>query len=159
MQCTPDMLDIKFSVIGVTETWLRESDPLYNIHNYKFVANGRQTKRGGGVGLYIRNDLQYTSRTDLDINEPYIEYLFVELQNFSRNIIIGVLYRPPNQPVQPFIESMDNLLRTINTENKSVFLLGDFNLNLLEITSCNNCLYPLIHNPTGVTSHSANIRC
>ena len=52
MQCTLDTLDIQFSVIGVTETWLRESDPLYNIQNYTFLANGRKTKRGGGVGLY-----------------------------------------------------------------------------------------------------------
>ena len=49
-------------MIGVTETWLRESDPLYNIQNYIVLANGRKTKGGGRVGLYIRNNLQYVEQ-------------------------------------------------------------------------------------------------
>ena len=40
------------SSIAVTETWLKENDYLFNLENYSFLANGRSTKRGGGVGLY-----------------------------------------------------------------------------------------------------------
>ena len=54
-------LDVQFSLLGITETWLKESDCFYNIDHYSFLANGREAKRGGGVAIYIRNDIDFKS--------------------------------------------------------------------------------------------------
>jgi hypothetical protein len=48
-------LQLQFSVIGVTETWLNDSSAqLVNIDGYDFISKYRQNRtQGGGVGLYV----------------------------------------------------------------------------------------------------------
>ena len=62
------------------------------------VSTGK-TALGGGVSLYIRNDLTYRIRTDLSIELIDIDILFIEIPktnlNTNTNILIGVYYRPP----------------------------------------------------------------
>ena len=51
-------LDIKFSCVGVTETWLQDHNcDLYNLNGYELIENHRQTRRGGGVGIYLKEDI------------------------------------------------------------------------------------------------------
>ncbi len=62
----------------------------------------RVKKKGGGVCLYIvynvRNDL--TNFNNLD----YTESLFIEIDNTgSQNVIIGIVYRQPDQNIKDFI--------------------------------------------------------
>ncbi|CAB3992540.1 Hypothetical predicted protein [Paramuricea clavata] len=48
------------SVIRVSETWLNElTCDQVNIPEYNFVSNHRSSKIGGGVGLYLHNNLKY----------------------------------------------------------------------------------------------------
>ena len=57
----------KFSLIGLTETWLKEDEaPLFQLPDYKFVTKCRNDRRGGGVGMYVRSDLQFHRKTDLE---------------------------------------------------------------------------------------------
>ncbi|KAJ8039628.1 hypothetical protein HOLleu_13681 [Holothuria leucospilota] len=69
-----------FSVIVITETWLYKNDytALYNIPNYTFVCKGRSDKRGGGVGLYIKRELDFTI-TDNPNMSNQLESLFVQI--------------------------------------------------------------------------------
>ena len=55
-------------------------------------------KKGGGVGLYVSKQLEFKSRNELDKNiEDIIETKFIEIMNKNgKNIIIGVVYRPPS---------------------------------------------------------------
>jgi hypothetical protein len=47
-------------IIGITETWLNDSNKdNFELDGYKFININRTNKRGGGVGLYIANELQY----------------------------------------------------------------------------------------------------
>ena len=43
--------------------------------------------------------------TDCNYSDPeVIESLFVELDNpLGKNIVVGVVYRPPNQNISPFL--------------------------------------------------------
>ena len=53
-------LNYPFSVIGISETWINSNIILpFDIEGYTFLHVDRKSGRGGGVGLYIRNDLQY----------------------------------------------------------------------------------------------------
>ena len=73
--------NIPFQVIGLTETWLNDNnDDLFELENYEFVNVNRKSKNGGGVGVYISNQMKYKSRTGLNLNyENTIESIFTEL--------------------------------------------------------------------------------
>ena len=164
-------LNISFSSIGVSETWLRDfNENLYSIPGYCFISNTRQHKSGGGVGLFIKSDLKFKLRTDLQSpNNKLYESIFAEiLQPNSKNIIVGCIYKPPDTSVSDFNNSINNILSTISFENKLTYLMGDFNINILNAEShqptedfinlmTSNCLYPLISKPTRITHSTATL--
>ena len=62
--------------------------------------------------------------------------LFIELINDKhkeKNIIVGVIYRPPNTNVSYFTEILTKVPDKLRTENKQTYLCGHFNINLLNI--------------------------
>ena len=67
-----------YFVIGVSETWLNDAtSELVNIIGYSFVSKHRKSKPGGGVGIYLQNDLDYKVRPKCNFSEPeVIETLF-----------------------------------------------------------------------------------
>ena len=61
-----------------------------------------------------------------------LESLFIEIINPKKpNIIVGTIYRHPKMDVTEFNNTLNNLLRKTNQEQKAVFLLGDFNICLM----------------------------
>src|SRR2546425_741590 len=48
-------------IISLSETWLKPSDqlPYFSIPGYQFISVPRRKKRGGGVGFYISNSLNF----------------------------------------------------------------------------------------------------
>ena len=75
-----DTLCFSFSVIGLVEIWhTRESVDILNLSGYRSVHSYRADRRGGGLSLYIDQNMNYTVRTDLNINNDILEYIFVEL--------------------------------------------------------------------------------
>ena len=91
-----DTLDFNFSIIGISETWLSELSPAPHLQNYAFYSQDRQSnKGGGGVGLFVRNDLNIKPRQDLSLPSKF-ESIVIEIINpTKRNAIIGIIYRPP----------------------------------------------------------------
>ena len=96
-----------------------------------------------------------------------MESTFIEIVNPRKsNIIVGVIYRHPSMDLIDFNRNyLNQLLENISKEQKSIFLLGDFNVNLLHYSEDNltnefldslasNSFIPLISQPTRITSHS-----
>ena len=50
----------------------------------------------------------------------------------EKNITVGVVYRPPSQKLQNFMNSLDLLLASISKENKICYVVGDWNLDLIK---------------------------
>jgi len=113
----------------------------------------------------------YTKLDDLFRNNDHFECIFVEIPKFSfsqKNVIIGVIYRPPNTDIHEFNQMFSDLLSEIQREDKLIYLMGDFNVNLLNAGSHNasaefldtfysNGLIPLITKPTRIQNQSATI--
>ena len=94
------------------------------------MRRDRET-HAGGVCMYIRNDLAFNPRPDLQ-NEN-LEDLFVEiLLPKTKPIILGTCYRV--QENSNFLECFENSLNLINPEYETI-ILGDFNICLLKNTS------------------------
>ena len=99
----------------------------------------------------------------------YAESLFNEIEKSgSKNIVVGVMYLPPDQDVYEFNKFIDSLLVHVTKNQKFVYLMGDFNINLLnEDTHCrtndfvniltSHSMYPSITRPTRITSKSATL--
>ena len=90
----------------------------------------------GGTLLYNANHLSYKSPNDLNIYKIFseLESIFIEVINHQKsNIIIGSIYRHPSMDLDDFNKIfLNKFLEKVYKEQKSVYLLGDFNVNLLQ---------------------------
>ena len=89
-----------------------------------------------------------------------------QIQPRKSNIILGFIYRHPSMDLTHFNCSyLNKRLENIFKEQKSIFLLEDFNVNLFNYNEHNqtnefldslasNLFIPLILQPTRITSHS-----
>ena len=163
-------LELEFSVIGLSETWLSNAnEDLYNIENYNNVNVCRESRRGGGVSLFIRNSLSYKILHDLMFIDDFIECLFVEIEiTKNKYTIVGIIYRPPNTNLEEFNRKFGEITAKLKHVNKTVYLMGDFNINLLNHdrhaatsdfleTLYSASFFPLITKPTRITNETATL--
>ena len=158
-------------VIALSETKIRISDNITNAYNmdfYDFVHRDTPT-HFGGVGFYIKDDLEYETRDDLSLNCDNCEDLWVEIKNKSKkNTVIGVIYRHPRHSFLSFQERLCHTLEKISVENKNVYMCGDYNIDILKISKSQpikfyyNALMSyscrlIIDKPTRITNSSATI--
>ena len=159
-----------FDVIAITETSIRKDVTItsnLSLNNYSMEFTPTESSAGGTL-LYIANHLSYKSRNDLNIyKKSELESTFIEVINPQKsNIIIGSIYRHPSMDLDDFNKNfLNKLLEKVSKEQKSVYLLGDFNVNLLNYNGHNpnnefldsvvsNSFIPYILQPTRITDHS-----
>ena len=134
---------LNFDVLAISESRvLRNTNTISNINfaGYSFESCPTVSSTGG-TGIYVKNSLSYTPRPDLQIYKPFeLESNFVEIINPKRsNIIVGCVYRHPCMGLNEFNDDYLNvLLEKLSKENKTIFILGDFNVDLLKYDKNNS---------------------
>ena len=130
-----------FSIIGITETRVCDSHLPENltISNYNAFQTPREGKCGGSL-LYVSKTIDAIHRPDLEklmYKSKLLETSFVEIsREKQKNIVVGCIYRHHGLTIKDFIKSfIIPLLTKVNSENKLVVLMGDFNINLMEYGS------------------------
>ena len=117
------------TVIGITESKLDGSvlDGEINIDGYELVRSDRN-RHGGGVACYIRSDISFNVRGDFSSE---IENIFFDiLLPKTKPILIGILYRPPEQ--SKFLDNLStSISQTCSFNEQEVYILGDLNINLI----------------------------
>ena len=163
-----DELGHCFSIIGVSETKttktsLLDFNPSIAGYEFEYVPT---PLAAGGVGMYIKSDLNYTVIEKS--SEDAFQALWIEIHLSKRpNIICGIMYRQHNTP-ERFQEYFDETLEKFSTSNKSIFVMGDFNINLLGVETCNYAhnfllslqsfsLIPTIDKPKRVYKNTATL--
>ena len=161
-----------FDFIGIVETFQLKPDINYSLEGYQSLIYRDRTehgRNGGGVGMYIRDNIQFEIRKDLSVFEPFeFESIFIETTINSKPAIIGNIYRPPNGDIENFIGTLTRILRIAQAEKKSIFLMGDYNIDLLKFDRHNGTLdyieelfslsvIPLISKPTRVRGNAATL--
>ena len=113
---------------------------------------------GGGVGMYIRNGLNFRERRDLESYKlRTFENLVIEVLYPGKSYILSNIYRSPNPPPQLsasehldcFLETLDSHLAMLSETNCHSYLFLDSNINLLQLpnsTLCSNYLDTVITN-------------
>ena len=167
-------LNFEFDVIGITETRLKKNHPLCsNISLENYITEDNLTESSaGGTRLYISNKLSYKNRNDLQMYKAkQLESSFIEIINTdSPNIIVGCIYKHPSMSIEEFTEDfIETLFQAISKErNKKVYLMGDFNIDLLKTNDHRNTsnfinliesngYMPKILLPTRITSRSKTL--
>ena len=77
-----------FDVITLSETWLKNNKHLLEyvrLTGYEFVYRNRDEKGGGGVGIYIRDKIEFKVRNDISKLDESIEHVWVEIQGRKKN--------------------------------------------------------------------------
>ena len=127
---------------------------------------------GGGVALLVKQPLEYCVREDISVCNECIESLFIEVhlhnQPTKNDVVIGVICRPPDTDINSFVAIITDILSVIKAERKKSFILGHFNINLINVSNhiptaefleviYSHAFTPLITKPTRVTSNTATL--
>ena len=160
---------IQFDFILLCETFLNEiNHNMYNIRGYNFISQHHKHAKQGGVGIYIRNNLNFIVRDDLSLFiEQSFESLFVEVSSMKGSVIIGEIYRIPGASCPDSISKYELITNKLQNENKEIILGTDQNFDYLNP----NCVYskllletffsaglvPTITRPTRITHATATL--
>ena len=91
-------------MIALVETWLtKESLKGVNLPGFKFAGIQRGSKKGGGVGFLIREEINYIHKADLDVMLNHLESFTVELILPKCKLLVTSMYRPPNTNEKLFL--------------------------------------------------------
>ena len=168
---TLSTLKISFDVIGVSETWNSFDVPTktnVEIPGYSYFHSQSHTQNGG-VALYVKSGLTPIPGPDLSKDSTDFESVWVEVENKQgKNYLFSCIYRHPTLSFDTFNEYLQETLSNPAVFNKHVFILGDFNINLLNynsstpITNYANFLFsqqflPYIIHPSRVSAHSSTL--
>jgi exonuclease III len=129
------LIENNIKIFGISETLLTQAIPssLVNIRGYIFERSDRVGNKGGGIGVYVKEGIEYIRRYDLDNN--HVEAVWFEVQQSnSKSFVIGHVYRPPDSSKhlsKCFNKTFLNILSKLNIENKECIVLGDMNINYL----------------------------
>jgi len=123
------LLSSKMDILTLSETWLDQSIQPYEIKvdGYNTIRKDRN-RHGGGVMIYIREEIDYTERHDLEHDS--IEATWIEVPNLLRKekTLICSYYRPPDKTSEYLEDTLDMMNKAAN-ENKEMIICGDFNWN------------------------------
>ena len=85
--------------------------------------------------LCVKDSIQYKIRPDLHMEQDFTEN-FIEIEsqclNTSKNVIIGLIYKVPDSNTDLFNKGLSDILQKNTKENKFIYLMGDYNLDLLK---------------------------
>jgi hypothetical protein len=167
-------LEHHFKVIAISESRIVKSlsQVNFDIEGYHFYSTPTEA-RAGGTMLFISNTISSIPRNDLNelvYRSKLLESTFAEIcLPKQSNLIVGSIYKHPSLLISEFDQHyLSPLLDKISKENKTIILLGDFNINLLNTISDenisnfldslgNHLILPQITLPTRVTPSSKTL--
>ena len=123
-----------YDVICINETLcddLIDDDQLV-IPGFSITRRDRNC-HGGGVAIYVINNLNFVRRYDLEHHN--LESIWLELKPLHRSkILLNATYRPPSSPVS-FYDDFTEMLDTAHSCGIEIITMGDFNCNVLDTNS------------------------
>lgn len=103
-----------------------EEMSFYQIPGYNAVIRTRETMRGGGILIYVKECLLFNT---FDVNTDALESIHGQLKTAKYVVHIIAIYRPPNKNKALFIEQLETMIKSISTSD-SVIVIGDTNIDL-----------------------------
>ena len=118
-------------VLGLNETKLDDNtrDEDLFVTGFHPIFRKDRNKYGGGIAIYVSEDIKFKKRDDLLTN---VESISIELAiPYVKPIIVTSIYRSPGSPVGVF-DDIKCLFSKIDEENREWVIAGDLNCDLLK---------------------------
>ena len=126
-------------IITLSETWLKDNHLLMeyvSIPGYTTEFRNRESIKGGGCGAYIKENINYKRRRDIENLFPELEHLWLEVpgRNKHSKALVGVIYRSNLiMNATSWLERFERLLGHLTvTWDGMLILTGDCNINMLK---------------------------
>ena len=127
----------ELTFFSLSETHLSEnSRDCLRLDGYNFVFRNREHGTGGGVAMFIKDNIIYKRRIDLEKN--FTECIWIEIfVKHSKSFLVVCFYRPPGTSKytpRKYNDLLREHLSTIMKVNKETIIVGDFNVNYNDTT-------------------------
>ena len=118
-------------VLGLSETWLdgNVNDGELQVPGYRMYRKDRSSGKGGGVMVYVSEGVKSLRREDLE--NDFLEVLWVQVKTKLGQMLVGNVYRLPNA-LASWMDCLASNLERVVQENMLVVFMGDLNCNLLK---------------------------
>ena len=135
---------LQFDFFTVSESWLTNHipDAIIDIEGYNLVrldrdwnmGQGVVPKKGGGVGLYIKEKHVYSTKSyeHLNSSKHAMGAVWIEIiRPHAKNILLATIYRPPDGNEKKNCEEITQMANSIlDLDKHELFIMGDFNINM-----------------------------
>ena len=151
-----------YDIICVSETKLNQNilNQDLELHGFHLpIRKDREENNGGGLLIYIKRNVHFERRQDLESNE--IENIWAEVTCHQKKFLLGLFYRPPESPSE-YWNLFENNIDIATDTNMDMLIMGDFNHDMLKFNPNSKLLRILtkyniqnmINEPTRITQKS-----
>ena len=136
-ELTDFVCDHKPDLLAVTETWLGVNDCAVRAQicptGYRFADHGRDSRRGGGTGLFYRDSLNVIKVEAAELHSfEYSEWI---INIGSQRTRLVIIYRPPYSAAHPvtvstFLCEFAGMLESLVLSIEPLLITGDFNIHV-----------------------------
>ena len=118
------LLSYNFDIFSLSENSISEDyhNTFFDIRGYNFIRCDRKSGQGGGIGLYIRDGIDFPRRAETEI-------LWVEMRlKNTKPFIFGTIYKPPDSSkhlLKNFNFFLSKTLQSIDSETRESIIMGD----------------------------------
>ena len=98
-----------------------------DIREHSFIRRDQKSGQGGGVGLYIRDGIDFARRPDLENDETESLWMEIRLKN-TKPFVFGTIYKPPDSSKhlsKNFNFFLSKTLQSIDSEKRESIIMGD----------------------------------
>jgi hypothetical protein len=161
-----DFIFAKNSIICFSETWLNDSHPnsKFSVPSFNFIRKDRKSiSRGGGLAIYINNNLQY--RLLSTPTSEVVESLLLKISTSAGGLCLLLVYCPPGR-AGSLLSFFEELFDGTTLGVSNTIVIGDFNVdwlknsthkaNISDMMSLHN-FTQLVSEPTRVTDNSSTL--
>ena len=133
-------------IVCITETWLSDEIPdnAIAMHGFSLFRKDRE-KRGGGVAIFVKSNIQCKRLSVPDIPESVTEILWLQMRpcrlpRAVSSILIAVVYHPPHASADDNYKVYNHIQGVVDSHlachpDSLICIVGDFNPNSTNISS------------------------
>ena len=133
-------------IVCITETWLSDEIPdnAIAMHGFTLFRKDRE-KRGGGVAIFVKSNIQCKRLPVPDIPESVTEILWLQMRpcrlpRAVSSILIAVVYHPPHASADDNYKVYNHIQGVVDSHlachpDSLICIVGDFNPNSTNISS------------------------
>jgi hypothetical protein len=104
------------------------------INDYDNIIIQPKLNKCGGMVIFIKQDIKFTIRNDLYINDTTVDNVWIEINYNKINYICAFMYRHPKLNSSVLTAFKNNLKASLdkvdNVTERNLIIMGDININL-----------------------------